>query len=134
MLLVPIVYSWNGDAAAFRADDLEPQIARFAFDAGNVGFANAWVALGSFAICCGWVIASTRFLPRWLGWLAVASGVGLILSRAVWTSSTWLLPYPRLRLIAWILGWEDLRSDTAARGFVSSRPFVSLRPAERSRL
>jgi hypothetical protein len=40
----------------------------------------------------------------------------------------------RLRLIARILGWEDLRSDRAAREFVSSRPFVSLRPAERSRL
>ena len=35
----------------------------------------------------------------------------------------------RLRLITWILGWGDLRSDTAARDFVSTRPFVSLRPA-----
>ena len=29
-----------------------------------------------------------------------------------------------------ILGWEDLRSDTAARAFVSTRPFVSFRPAD----
>jgi len=36
----------------------------------------------------------------------------------------------RLRLISAILGWGDLRSDTAARAFVSTRPFVSLRPAE----
>ena len=35
----------------------------------------------------------------------------------------------RLRLITWILGWGDLRSDTAARDFVATRPFVSLRPA-----
>jgi deazaflavin-dependent oxidoreductase (nitroreductase family) len=35
----------------------------------------------------------------------------------------------RLRLLASILGWGDLRSDAAARDFVSTRPFVSLRPA-----
>ena len=35
----------------------------------------------------------------------------------------------RLRLISAILGWGDLRSDTAARDFVRTRPFVSLRPA-----
>ena len=38
--------------------------------------------------------------------------------------------YPhRSRLLASILGWEDLRSDAAVREFVSTRPFVSLRPA-----
>jgi deazaflavin-dependent oxidoreductase (nitroreductase family) len=35
----------------------------------------------------------------------------------------------RLRLLESILGWGDLRSDTAARDFVSTRPFVSFRPA-----
>lgn len=36
----------------------------------------------------------------------------------------------RLRLLESILGWGDLRSDTAAREFVSTRPFVSFRPAD----
>lgn len=40
----------------------------------------------------------------------------------------------RSRLITSILGWGDLRSDTAARDFVSTRPFVSLCPADPSRL
>ncbi len=40
----------------------------------------------------------------------------------------------RLRLITWILGWDDLRSDTAAREFVRSRPFISFRPAHPPRL
>jgi hypothetical protein len=62
------------------------------------------VALGSFAICCGWVIATTRFLPRWLGWLAIASGVGLALSRISWTSVIWLLPYLMLWLWMIIVG------------------------------
>jgi deazaflavin-dependent oxidoreductase (nitroreductase family) len=35
----------------------------------------------------------------------------------------------RVRLISRILGWGDLRSDTAAREFVSTRPFVAFRPA-----
>lgn len=34
----------------------------------------------------------------------------------------------RSRLLASVLGW-DLRSDAAIRDFVSTRPFVSLRPA-----
>jgi hypothetical protein len=35
----------------------------------------------------------------------------------------------RSRLLSAILGWGDLRSDTAARNFVRTRPFVSVRPA-----
>jgi len=101
VLLVALVPTGNGVAAAFRADDLDPQIARYAFDEGNVAFANGWVALGSFAVCCGWVIASTGFLPRWLGWLAIASGVGLALSRISWTNEIWLLPYAMFWL--WVI-------------------------------
>jgi hypothetical protein len=86
VLFVAWGLSGNEVAAAFRADDLDPQIARYAFDEGQAAFANARVALGSFAGCCGWVIASTRFLPSWVGWLAIASGVGLALSRISWTS------------------------------------------------
>jgi hypothetical protein len=93
VLLPALALSGNEVAVAFRADDLDPQIARYAFDEAHVAFGNAWVALGSFAVCCGWVIASTRFLPRWLGWLAMASGVGLALSRISWTTSIFLLPY-----------------------------------------
>jgi hypothetical protein len=93
VLLVAPVLSGSEVAAAFRADDLDPQIARYAFDESQAAFANARVALGSFAACCGWVIVSTRFLPRWLGWLAIASGVGLALTRISWTSYIFLLPY-----------------------------------------
>jgi deazaflavin-dependent oxidoreductase (nitroreductase family) len=40
----------------------------------------------------------------------------------------------RLRLVTWILGWDDLRSDAALREFVRTRPFVSFRPADPSEL
>ena len=38
----------------------------------------------------------------------------------------------RSRLLASVLGWGDLSSDAAARDFVSTRPFVSLRPLDPS--
>lgn len=88
----------NESAVAFRADDLDPQIARYAFDQGQAAFANGRVALGCFAGCCGWVIVSTRFLPRWTGWLAIASGVGLVITRISWTNMIWLVPY----LLFWL--------------------------------
>jgi hypothetical protein len=80
--------------AVFRVSEgLDPQLGRFAFDMGNLGFASAWVALGSFAIAVGWAALSSRSLPGWLGWWAVAAGIGLVAVRAVWTSPAWLLPY-----------------------------------------
>jgi hypothetical protein len=36
-------------------DDLDTQIARYAFDEGQVAFANARVALDSLAVCCAWL-------------------------------------------------------------------------------
>ena len=98
VLLVAMVPLGNEVAVAFRADDLDPQVARYAFDASQAAFANARVALGSFAICCGWVVASTRFLPRWLGWLAIVTGAALALTRIAWTNMIWLLPY----LVFWL--------------------------------
>jgi hypothetical protein len=41
---------------------------------------------------------STRFRPRWVGWLAIASGAGPALSRISWTSWIWLPPY----LLFWL--------------------------------
>jgi deazaflavin-dependent oxidoreductase (nitroreductase family) len=35
----------------------------------------------------------------------------------------------RMRLIARVLGWGDLRSDAIVRDFVASHPFVAFRPA-----
>jgi hypothetical protein len=83
--------SW--DAASFGSADLDLAVASYAFDAGNLGFANVWIAMASFAVCCGWLILSTRVVGRWLGWWAIASGLGLVISRFFWTSAIWFLPY-----------------------------------------
>lgn len=88
-LLVDV--SW--DAAAYGGAEIEPGLASYAFDVGNLGFANAWLAMGSFAVAAGWLVLETRVLGRWLGWWAVVAGVGLVLARFVWTSDVWFAPY-----------------------------------------
>jgi hypothetical protein len=77
------IASW--DAAAFRSSDIDPHVARYAFDLGNLSFANSWVATGAFAIFAGMIILSARDLPHWLGWWAILAGAGQVLARAVWS-------------------------------------------------
>ena len=81
------------ELAVFRlSDGIDPQLARFAYDLGNLSFATAWVALGGFAVATGWAMA-TSFASSRLGWWAVATGVALVGARAVWTTSWWLVGY-----------------------------------------
>jgi hypothetical protein len=98
VLFAVLVLSGSEVAAVLTADDLDPQIARYAFEESQASFANARVAMGSFAVCSGWVIASTRCLPRWSGWLAIVSGGGLVLARIDWTNMIWLVPY----MLVWV--------------------------------
>ncbi|MEU4605968.1 hypothetical protein AB0F43_23520 [Kribbella sp. NPDC023972] len=59
VFVVPVM-SPGWDLAGFRVDDgVDPQLARLAFDQGNLGFANAWLALASFLLAAGWVILSS---------------------------------------------------------------------------
>jgi len=98
------------DAASFRAADLDSTVAGYAFAVGSVGFANAWLALASFAVCAGWVVVAAGIFGRWLGWWAIISGLGLALSRFFWTSEIWLLPY------GFPSGAVLLRSNAGHRG------------------
>lgn len=81
------------DAAAFRSQDIDPEVARYAFDLGNLSFANGWVATGAVGICAGMIILSAGDLPNWLGWWAVLAGVGQVLARAVWTNDLAFVPF-----------------------------------------
>lgn len=86
--------SGGWELAAFRADQgLDPQLARFAFDMGNLWFASSWVAIAGFLLATAWVILEAHSLPRWLGWWALVAGIGLLGARAAWTSPIWFLPY-----------------------------------------
>jgi hypothetical protein len=85
------IASW--DAAVFRSKDIDPQVARYAYDLGNISFANGWVSAGAVGICAGLVVLSTSSLPRWLGWWGLIAGVGSVLARAVWTSGIAFAPF-----------------------------------------
>lgn len=85
------IASW--DAAAYRSGDIDPQVARYAFDLGNLSFANGWVAAGAVGICGGLLVLGSRDLPHWLGWWALVAGVGSVLARAVWTEGYAFLPF-----------------------------------------
>lgn len=85
------IASW--DAAAYRSDDIDPQVARYAFDLGNLSFANGWVAAGSVGICTGLIVLASHGLPHWLGWWALIAGVGSVLARAVWTEDYAFIPF-----------------------------------------
>ncbi len=98
LLTAYLVLDVSWVAAMNRAADIDPGLAAYAFDVGNRGFANVWIAMGSFAIAAGWVIISTRMMPLSLGWWAVAAGAGLVLASFAWTSQGWLIPY----LLFWI--------------------------------
>lgn len=82
--------SW--DAAAYRSTVIDPQVARYAYDLGNLSFADSWVALGAFSLCIGLLMISAEDLPNWLGWWAVIAGIGQVIARAFWTQDLALLP------------------------------------------
>ena len=82
--------SW---ATAAQLDGVSPELALYAFDEGNLGFASSWLGLAGFALASGWAILAEGWLPRWQGWLAVTSAVGFVAARFVWTSELWLVPY-----------------------------------------
>ena len=81
------------DAASYRSEDIDPQVARYAFDLGNLSFANGWVAAGAVGICTSLIVLSSRNLPHWLGWWGLIAGVGSVLARAAWTEGYAFVPF-----------------------------------------
>jgi hypothetical protein len=93
--------SW--DAAAHRGSELTPELAGYAYDVGNIGFANAWLAMASLAAAYGWVALRTGAFPHWTGWCAIASAVGLVVARYLWfVEGLWFFPYALFW--AWVIG------------------------------
>jgi hypothetical protein len=74
------IASW--DAAVFRSSSIDPQVARYAYDLGNISFANSWVATGAVGICAALVMFRAPTLPAWLAWWGLVAGVGEVLARA----------------------------------------------------
>jgi hypothetical protein len=84
--------SW--DAAAHRSAEIDEPLAGYAFDVGNIGFANAWLAMASLSLATGWVVLRTGWMPRWLGYAALVSAAGLVVARYLWSvEGVWFAPY-----------------------------------------
>ncbi|MEI8412049.1 MULTISPECIES: hypothetical protein [unclassified Kribbella] len=110
LAFVSLVLRPGWDLAGFRTDDgVDPQIARLAYDDGNLGFANSWLALASFLFAAGWIILSSRGMPAWLGWVALVAAVGFLAGRAWWTTSIWLIPYALYWLWTIVISVQLLR-------------------------
>jgi hypothetical protein len=95
-VLLPVYYLVNAswESAIPRGLELQPAVAAYAYVVGNIGFANTWLALGSFAGAAGWVMLSSGAWPRWLGWWGAVAGVGMLIARFVWTiESAWFVLY-----------------------------------------
>jgi hypothetical protein len=104
------------DLAQVRVDEgLTPELARFAYDMGNLSFANAWVGFGGFALAAAAVLLTAPGQRRWLGWWAAAAGVALLAVRVAWTSPTWFFAYALFWL--WVAAFSvvTLRSRTPSR-------------------
>ena len=113
------IASW--DAAAYRSEDIDPQVARYAFDLGNLSFANGWVAAGAVGICAGLIVLGTRDLPHWLGWWALVAGVGSVLARAVWTEDYAVIPFTAFWIWVAVLSVALLVGRFAVSGATSGR-------------
>jgi hypothetical protein len=98
MLSATMVAGWvvldaAQDAGTHRAADLDQGQLAYAYDLTSIGFTNLWLALGTFALACGWVIVSTKAMPRWLGWWGLVAGIALSLAQFIWETEAWLVPY-----------------------------------------
>ena len=102
------IASW--DAAAYRSQDIDPQVSRYAFDLGNLSFANSWVATGAVSICAGMIFLTATSLPSWLGWWALVAGVGQVLARAIWTNGLAFVPFVAFWLWAAVVSVLLLRA------------------------
>jgi hypothetical protein len=59
-----------------------PARRQYAYDLGNLSFANSWVATGAVGICAGAIMLRAPGLPRWVACWALVAGVGEVLARA----------------------------------------------------
>jgi hypothetical protein len=89
-----VVLDPTEEAAAHRVAELDHGQLAYAYDVTTIEFTNMWLAMGSFAFACGWVIVSTNAMPTWLGWWGVVAGIAMALAQFIWTAgSAWGAPY-----------------------------------------
>jgi hypothetical protein len=94
------------EAGTHRAADLDQGQLAYAYDLTALGLINILLPMGTFAFASGWVILSTRAMPRWLGWWGVVAGIGLSLMAFIWKTEAWYafyLPVWLWLVTTWVL-------------------------------
>jgi hypothetical protein len=94
------------DAAAFRSATIDPHVATYAYDLGDLSFANSWVATGAVAICAALIMFRAPSLPRWAAWWGMVAGVGEVLARAFFRHGFAYAPFALYW--AWVLAMSVL--------------------------
>lgn len=117
LVSVAAVFADSGWATAvFRIDEgLDPQLARFLFDNGNFGFATFWVFLAAFLFTTGIAILRDGALPSWLGWLGLATAIGLLIARAFWAAPSGAVFLPYVLFWLWLIATSIILIRRAGR-------------------
>jgi hypothetical protein len=94
-LILPAISLIGGwELAMFRlGENIDPVMVRLLFDAGNFAFAGLWVTSGSMLLSVGALGLLSGKLPRWFSWFGLATGIGLLAARTVWTAQIAFIPY-----------------------------------------
>lgn len=103
--------------AVFRVEDgLDAAMARTLFDLGNYGFALFWLFLAGLLLATAAVVLRRGGLPRWLGWFAVVTAVGLLVANYFWAAPTGMIFLPYAVFWVWLIATAVvmLRSGTGA--------------------
>jgi hypothetical protein len=98
------IASW--DAAVFRSRTIDPRVATYAYDLGNISFANSWVATGAVGLCAASIMLRAPGLPRWAAWWGLLAGAGEVLARAWFRQGFAYAPFALYW--AWVLAMSVL--------------------------
>ena len=52
-----------------------------------------WVTLGALTFAVGLATISFAAFPKWLGWMGLVVGIGLVVARIFWTTTVAFAPY-----------------------------------------
>lgn len=70
-----LIMDGSGVGSALTGDQLRV-LAHLFFRLNAYGAGFAMPFLGAYAVCSGWLVTRSTFLPKWIGWLGMAGGIG----------------------------------------------------------